>query len=421
MAWDENAPVSQIAAANTSESLPRPALSRWQRWQRLTRSEWAVALLVLLFYGLFLVRFLASGGDPRDFIVIGSQFIHRPGPSAVIKPDPGYHYSLNGYDGQFDYYIALDPVNARFYIDVPAYRYTRILYPITARVLALGQPGLIPYTLIALNWLAVGGGTLALAAWLRRKGRSPWFALVYGFYPGLYISLQRDLNEPMAYALVALAIYLFDFGGRRRLLWAGISFALAALARETAALFAIIYGAGILLASAEGAGWWARLAANWRRAVLWLGLALGPLALYKGFLLLWLKSAGLPPDLSPELVPFRGILSLWPWQTNQIAAAICIILPALICAGMGVFALWKRAWGVEIWALLLNIQLFVVMLAPPPYIEIFGSERVTIGVVLAACCCLPTFDHLTGRRRWWLWSSSLLWQALIPVLVILTS
>ena len=410
-------PLAQAAITN-AELLPRPTPSRWQRF---IRSELAVALVVLAIYGLLLARFFGAGGDPRDFILIGSNFIDRPGPSALIIPDPGYHYAKVGYDGQFCYYIALDPVNAPAYIDDAAYRYTRILYPITARLLALGQPALIPYTLILVNWLAIAGGTLALAAWLRRKGSSPWFALVFGLYPGFYISLQRDLNEPLAYSLVALAIYLFDFGGRQRLLWAGISFALAALARESTALFALIYGLAVLLTSVDGAGWLERLKANWLRAALFLMLALAPLALWKGFLLLWLKSTGVPAVDSPEIIPFGGIASLWPWQANQIAAVVAIICPALICAGMGLWALWKRSWTPELWALLLNIQLFVVMLTAPEYLEIFGSERLAMGVVLAACCCLPSFDRLTGKKRWWFWTSSILWQALIPVLFILAS
>lgn len=380
-----------------------------------------MALVVLGIYGLLLLRFFATGGDPRDFILMGRVFIERSGPSALIVPDPHYSYSPHGYDGQFCYYIALDPLNARAYIDAPAYRYTRILYPLTARALAFGQPALIPYTLILVNWLAIGGGTLALAAWLKRRGRSPWFALIYGLYPGLLIALQRDLTEPLAYALVALALLLLEVGGRRRVLWAGLSLALASLTRESAALFAVVYGLALLLENTSEGGWLARCKANWRRAALLGALALLPLLLYKGLLLLWLGSAGLPADLAPQAIPFWGILSLWPWQTNQIAAAVCIIAPALICAGMGCWALWRRAAQVEVWALLANVLLFVVLLAPPPYIEIFGSERVTIGVVLAACTCLPSVDRLTGRRRWWLWSSALLWNALIPLLVLLSA
>ena len=44
-----------------------------------------------------------------------------------------------GYDGQFNYAIAADPLHASPALDVPAYRYQRILYPLLVRALALGQ------------------------------------------------------------------------------------------------------------------------------------------------------------------------------------------------------------------------------------------------------------------------------------------
>ncbi|HEV2457094.1 MAG TPA: hypothetical protein VGS80_01925, partial [Ktedonobacterales bacterium] len=218
---------------------------------RLRRSALAVATLVLLIYGVWVATYLLQGYDARDFTATSLYFLNKSHASTVIRYDPTYHNYIPanklGYDGQFDYFIALDPVNARYYIDVPAYRYGRILYPMTARLLALGQPGLVPYTLLAVNLLAAAGGTLALAAWLKRKRLSPWLALLFGLYPGLFIAFQRDLNEPLAYALAALGVYLFDFGGRRRVLWAGIAFGLAALARESTLIFPLVYGLALLL------------------------------------------------------------------------------------------------------------------------------------------------------------------------------
>ena len=90
----------------------------------------------------------------------------------------------------------------------------------TARLLALGRPELVPFALIAVNLIMIGIGTAALAALLRRRGFSPWYAAVYAFYPGVLITLQRDTTEIMAYGLVAVAIYLFD--ARRRLFWSAI-------------------------------------------------------------------------------------------------------------------------------------------------------------------------------------------------------
>src|SRR5206468_11699444 len=98
-----------------------------------------------------------------------------------------------------------------------------------------------------LRMLGVGAGPLA--ALVRRRGLSPWYAAIYGFYPGVLITLQRDTTEIMAYGLVAVAIYLFE--ARRRWFWSAIVFALAILARETAAIFAIGYAAALLLAGAD--------------------------------------------------------------------------------------------------------------------------------------------------------------------------
>src|SRR5690349_17648003 len=64
-----------------------------------------------------------------------------------------------GYDGQFSYYIALDPATAPQLMDVPAYRLQRILLPILARMVALGQPALVPWALLLINFVALVVGT----------------------------------------------------------------------------------------------------------------------------------------------------------------------------------------------------------------------------------------------------------------------
>src|SRR5260370_5434382 len=158
----------------------------------------------------------------------------------------------------------------------------------------------------------------------------------------------------MAYGLVALAVYLLDFGGRRRVLWAALCFGVAVLTRETAAVFAVVYGCALAVQGmGEPAGGmpatrdavWARLREalgaarrNWRPAALLLGVALAPYALYKLFLWVWLGSLGVPPAMRPELVPFAGMLAHWPLPGLQIVVVDCVILPALFCAGMGLWA-----------------------------------------------------------------------------------
>jgi len=379
-----------------------------------------VAAAVLLFYGVVLAILVPRSHGGLDFAWIGRTFAQRVVPGAPLKLGPPYA-NAGGYDGQFSYYIALDPLHARPYIDDPSYRYSRIVYPMLARALALGQPALIPYTLILINWLALAGGALALAVLLRRRGVSPWIALVYGLYPGLVLSLRRDLTEPLAFAFVALAIYLFDLRTRHALVWAGVGFALATLTRESAAVFGVTYAAWSLLNGAARRPMASVLAANWRRAALLVALTLAPYGLYKLFLLHWLGTSGVPATVAPTLVPFAGIFAYWPWRRIALEQVALVTVPGLLCGAAALWALWKRAWDVEVWSLLANVLLFVVFLNASSYATTDSSLRVTSGVVLAALLCLPVVDRITGRQRWWFWISAALWLALFPFILAAVS
>ena len=115
---------------------------------------------------------------------------------------------------------------------------------------------------------------------------SPWLALLYGLYPGLFTATSLDTAEPLAYGLIALAVYLLEFGGEARIVLAGITFALAGLTRETTLIFPVVYAAAIVLGLAAGtAGWKVRHA--WRDALALLGLAVVPFIAYKVFLTRW--------------------------------------------------------------------------------------------------------------------------------------
>jgi hypothetical protein len=378
-----------------------------------------VAALVLAVYMLGVGGYLALGHDARSFIRVGSKFVTRSHASAVIVYDPRAVFpgDTAGNDGQFSYYLALDPANARYYMDFPAYRYTRVVYPIAARLLAFGQPGAVPYTLILVNLLAVAGGTWAVAAWLARKGYSAWLALLYAFYPGTVVAVQRDMTEALAYALVAVGVFLYDYGGRWRIVWSGAAFALAGLTRETTLVFPVLYGAAALLsgASTRSGDLWTRLRTGWRPGVMLLAISLLPFMLYKLFLLDWLGSTGVRSDLAPPLVPFGGLFSLWPWNTQQVIVVTGIALPALACLVAALWTLWRRQRSVEVWALLANVVLFVVLLAPSSLYVYSATGRIATGVVLGALFCLPAFDRATGNRRAWLASAAVLWFAGIPL------
>ena len=380
--------------------------------EKFLRSPWTVGVVVLVIYGAWLVAFFGLGHDAMDFTFRSRSLLNQSHVSSIITPDARVTSDAGGYDSQFFYYLAVDPVNARYYMDADTYRYTRILYPMVARVLGLGRPGLIPYTLILVNWLALAGGTVALGAWLRRRGVAPWFALVYGLYPGLFFGLQRDLSEPLAYGLVALAVLLFDMASSW-LLPAAAVFALAALTRETTVLFSVLYGASLLVRGQGISDWGERVRGNWRRVLLFLAIALVPLAAWKAFLLVWLGPQG-DAGLQLTPLPFQGI---WHWRGQVMTLELMdqirsVLIPGVICGAVASVALARRSVGRDVVVLLAHVLLFVVFLQAASYANFSASGRLSTGVVLAALLCLPVIGYL-GQRAWF-WISSTLWLNLMP-------
>ena len=117
--------------------------------QRATaRATAAPTLVALAFFAS--VALLAGSSDGFRFC----ELIHI-GPR--VRADllaPCERQAGPGYDGQFYFAIAHDPFLTR--PDTAAslddsLRYRRILYPLTAWLLATGQPAALPYTLVLVN------------------------------------------------------------------------------------------------------------------------------------------------------------------------------------------------------------------------------------------------------------------------------
>jgi hypothetical protein len=206
---------------------------------------------VALLYGLYVViRLGVHGWDASFFITAGDEFVEAEKTPTRIFVQPG----SRGYDGQFYYRLALEPVpteQTRYGVTIsrPAYRSQRILYPLTARFLALGNASLIPLALIIVNLLSIAAIGYLGALVSKEHGSSSLFGLTVGLYPGLLLSLSRDLTEPLALALMLGSLVLLR---RSRPAPASIALGLAILARETALLLAIVAGTVWLLAKISG-------------------------------------------------------------------------------------------------------------------------------------------------------------------------
>lgn len=215
------------------------------------RSWVTVTLAVLAAQAVFIGAYFARGKSAVDFARVAPQFVKKSHRSTVIVPsrfgftphEVGRGADQLGYDGQFYLFMALDPANARYYLDDPPYRLQRPLYSAVSRLIAGGDAALVPVAMLLVNWLAAGAGTAIVARLLVRRRRSAWFALLYGLAPGLTLGVHRDLTEPLAFALLAAAIAVLGRRRPRSPLYAGLLFGLAGLTREASIVFPIVFAA----------------------------------------------------------------------------------------------------------------------------------------------------------------------------------
>jgi len=381
-----------------------------------------VGAVVLAIHGIWIVAFLVSGHEVRDFIRIGSSTVTLSQASDVIGLDPTYDYPESrdaefegtGYDGQYAYFIAIDPGDARYYIDDPAYRYGRILYPMLARYAAAGDPDVVPWAMIIVNWLAVGIGTIALGALLARRGHSPWWALAFGLYPGLLIALQRDLTEVTAYALVAVAAYLFDYGGRRGVFLAGLAFGLAALSREVTLIFPALYGLSILAGRPNASD---QTGARSPRQFLIFTLAsFGPWLAWTAVLIVWLGLASRGSDALG--LPLAGLLER-PWSpVRQPVNLLFIGIPAMALALVAALGFRGGSHRLERFLLLANVLVAIVLASGAGWDAYPAMSRVATGVVVSAILCLPFFQATAGWQRRFVLGASGLALVILPVVLV---
>ncbi len=194
----------------------------------LDRFHPLLALVLGVYAAVILLYAARFKYDFTGFAVIGSRWAA----SELLPADPIVAPGSRGYDGQFFLYIARDPLifgESPRHIDIPAYRYGRILYPVLAGLLALGTRTLLPYTLVLVNLISILIGTHFAVLLLKSSGLNPWYGVGYGFLSGFLLCLLRDLAGPVALAGVIGGVYYYR--GGRYLPAAGL-FAAGVLARE---------------------------------------------------------------------------------------------------------------------------------------------------------------------------------------------
>jgi hypothetical protein len=349
----------------------------------------ALALLCVLLFYVVLVSARIEQHSVRWFVHFGDRFLSTSTRSDVITPSLGAQSTI-GYDGQFYYALAADPVNARYYMPGRAgYVYSRVFYPATARAVSLGSADAIPYAMLAINLVAIGAGTFAVALWLRARGAPAWPAALFGLYPGMIFSALRDLTEPLAFALAAFAVLAYDERRTGRLVASASLFALAALTRETVVPFALAGAAALALADGAGRHSW-RSARVWRRSLLFVAGTCGPLLVWRQAVAAYVHEPTQETGGGGWTIPFHGIVSYWPFDPQHRLIALTVILPTLAVA-VGAILLLRRA-PVAAALLLVNVLFYVVFLPASVDVDYGAAGRAAIGVMLAALYCLPAWQ-----------------------------
>jgi hypothetical protein len=186
---------------------------------------------------------VAADGDITRFVVAGDTFVDA---DAADRAGAGLHvFPGNGYDGQFFWRLAVDPTDWRLGehhgVDLDtAYRLPRIGYPALAHLAAGGRPGLVAWSLVGVNVVAVGVVAYGGARIARHGGSPAIWGLAVASPPGLVMALGRDLAECVTVACLVGGVAALQ---ARRPVLATAAWSVAVLTREQALVTVAGYAA----------------------------------------------------------------------------------------------------------------------------------------------------------------------------------
>jgi hypothetical protein len=252
------------------------------------------------------------------------------------------------------------------YVDTRKLRYRRILVPLAAWLLAFGRPAWIDAAYIALEMFFVALGAYWCARLFSRRGRSPFWGLLFVIVPATLASFDRMLVDG---ALAALFAGFLLYCEERRWTSVWVLAMLAALTRET----------GLLLPAALVADrLWHR---NWRRAA-WFASSAVPAGAWYAYLTL-----RLPPDWAfPQFaIPGWNILLRlsWfrPYPVPQVQLLLRVtdflaVLGLIFCLLLTVWWLLKlRVSPITLCAALFAVLALLLASVPSYMDEAFGFAR----------------------------------------------
>jgi len=215
-----------------------PASKRIGKTGRAPQAAWALAAVLTVFAWQAAMVHLSFAGNWSALFCTGTAF----GVPPALAGEHLYLFPGAGWDGQFYHDVAHDPLirgDLWKSIDAPRLRYSRILVPALANLLALGYPARVDwaYRVVILGFVFLG------AYWLSRiavnANRRPAWGLAFCLVPASICSIDRMVTD-IALAALCLAFALYanrDSAG----LMSYLVLVLAALTRETGLLLIAAY------------------------------------------------------------------------------------------------------------------------------------------------------------------------------------
>jgi hypothetical protein len=376
---------------------------RRSEWNALVRPAIVAALVVLAFGFVMHARLRGTYlGNYSGFVQIGEVFVDK---SPFIAHQPDIRLTLvveeGGYDGQFMYYAAYDPLlrayradPARFdgMMDTPPYRFGRIGYVWLTWLASLGDWHRFPKAMVRLDLAGILAAAFAMSVSARDASASVLWGFVALLVPAFWQSMETTLPEPIAAALLLFAYLAWRRGG-----WVGAGLLLAAslLVRETGLVFvAILVGAMIVRGERH-------------KGLLMATIAIVPFVLwhlYVGWVLYpeWGRQGFF---FKPALLglPFVGFLEMWShvrsanYEMDLARAAMW--LPVVLTSAwfFAVAVLVKRRTPLTI-AAAAYATIAVSLNYAMVWVHTRNGERVTYEVFILLALCSAQFASIS--RLW---------------------
>lgn len=290
-------------------------------------------LLLIMGYVRYATMYNAAGRGLAGFADISSI-----GATHLGIPQAADNNTV-GYDGQFYFAMAYRPSlivtcihgHAPCPLGDPEFRWQRVLYAMTAWLLAFGQPQLVGFSLLLVNFLAILVTTLLVGSLSIQAGASRWLGAAAGLFCGEALGFLRDLADPYSVMWLVVAVYLLR---KKHYRWMAAACAAALLTRESL-IFVVPFFALPLLGQHR-----------WRALAEWAVIGLGPFVAWQIFLrALYGKFPLLVGDTqAAQLVPlpFAGF-----WHTRNTSpeftmTLIFVVVPMLLACAIALLTLWQN-------------------------------------------------------------------------------